>query len=160
VFKIIRENKLNILKAWQDRLLSSFSEKSAPFLNNPDPFQNPMGAMIPKMLETLFDQVTGEMDSNVILSALDDFIKVSAVQECAPSRALVFLHHLKNIVHSLCHGPGQGQKDSIEYKILEDRIDDILLKSFDIYMKCRESICTVRINEFKKRAFRVLENVQ
>jgi hypothetical protein len=153
-------NKAVILKNWQDALLSSFPDETESFLNNPDPFLNPVGAMFPKMLETLYDQITGEMNDDTILSAMDDYIKLRAVQDSEPSRAFDFLMHLKKMLRSRESGSKEYETGCFSVNILEDRIDYILLKSFDMYMKCREKIYTLRINEFKKRAFRVLENVQ
>jgi hypothetical protein len=153
-------NKKIILKNWQDALLSSFSSETTSFLNNPDPFLNPVGAMFPKMLETLYDQITGEMNDDTIMSALDDYIKLRAVQDSEPSLAFDFLMYFKKILQSRESGSRVSETGFGNVKILEDRIDYILIKSFDMYMKCREKIYTLRINEFKKRAFRVLENVQ
>ena len=153
-------NKVLILKDWKDALLSSFPEETSPFLNNPDPFVNPIGAMFPKMLETLYDQITGEMNDDNISAALDDYIKLRAVQDSDPSLAFDFLMYLKKMLRSREFGSKLYETGCGNVNILEDRIDYIVLKSFDMYMKCREKIYTLRINEFKKRAFRVLENIQ
>ncbi len=160
MFKNIVENKLNILKAWQNDLLSAFPEERALLSGTPDPFLNPVGTIIPAMLEILFDQITGEMDAEKIAKGLDDFIKLRALQDCAPSQALRFLPALKEVLHSAVGGFGLRDTGPEAIKILGQRIDDVLLKSFDLYIKCREGIYTIRINEFKKRAFRALEKIQ
>src|SRR5208337_5370571 len=89
-------NKAKILKEWRDEVIAGFSDMPSLFPDNPDPFLNPSGAMLPRMLESLFDQITGEMDENKIHLALDDYIKLMAVQDRAPSMALGFLSDLKN----------------------------------------------------------------
>jgi hypothetical protein len=149
-----------ILREWQDGLFSSLPPELLALLNRPDPFVNPMGTMIPKMLEILFDQIFGEMDGDKIGAALEDYIKFWAVQDCPPSRAFVFLPRLRELLRAAAEKRDQNGEGEAELSVIEDRIIDILQRSFDMYMKCRDKIHTLRINEFKKRAFRVLENIQ
>ncbi len=160
MFENIKANKFNIIKDLQDELFSGFSFETQEHLNNPDPFLNPVGSSVRIMLETVFDQVTGEMDNNKIFSSLDDYCKIMALQELRPSRALGFLLSLRRLINN---GTGSGAEQKIspgEINMLEDRINDILLRSFDIYMECRENIFIIRVNELKKRTFRVPGNLQ
>lgn len=160
MFENIKTNKQNIIKDLQDELFSGLPYKASIHLNNPDPFINPISTSIHEMLETLFDQITGEMDINKILPSLDNYFKIMALQDYSPSQAIGFLLSLKKLLYKKTGLEGKQEIKLSEISILEDRIDDILLHSFDIYMKCRENIYTIRINEFKKRSFRALGNIK
>jgi hypothetical protein len=149
-----------ILSEWRDELFSSLPPELSSLFRSRDPFVNPVGTTIPAMLQILYEEITGEMDGDRIDAALDQYIKFWAIQECPPSRAFVFLRRLRVLLHAEAVKQDGSGVYAVELGMLDDRIIDILQRSFDMYMKCREKIHTLRIEEFKKRAFRVLENIQ
>lgn len=156
-------NKNHILQAWKGKIISSQeADVSSPFSilknKNNNQFLNPAGTIIKKTLESLFDEITGNSDMNkgIIESALNDFIRLMAVQKSLPSECSGFLFLLKKILRE-----ESGLEINFdEMNIINDRIDSIVLSAFDIYMKCREEIFNIRMNEFKKQSFRIMENVQ
>ena len=49
-----------------------------------------------------------------------------------------------------------------EWLAFQSNIDDLALQAFDTYMKCREKICDIRINQAraeKEMAFRMMERM-
>jgi hypothetical protein len=46
---------------------------------------------------------------------------------------------------------------SEEMTILEARIDEMALLSFDIYMKCKERIYEIKADEVKRMTFRLIQ---
>ncbi|MCX5808155.1 MAG: RsbRD N-terminal domain-containing protein [Proteobacteria bacterium] len=131
-----------------------------------DRFLNPVGYTIQNEMETIFDELTGEMNSNRLYTALESIIKIRAVQDFSPSEAIGFVFLLKAAVREEttkervqgAEGPrGRGVKDN-EAEIFEElhnfeqRIDRIALMAFDIYMECREKIYEIKTKEIELRA--------
>ena len=46
---------------------------------------------------------------------------------------------------------------SDELRLFEERIDELALLSFDIYMKCRERIYEIKADEARRMVFRLLQ---
>lgn len=129
-----------------------------------DRFLNPVGYTIQNEIETIFDELTGEMNSNKLHTALESIIKIRAVQDFTPSEAIGFVFLLKEAVREETtkdrfqgvRGQGSGVKDN-EAEIFEEllefeqRIDRIALMAFDIYMECREKIYEIKTKEIELR---------
>jgi len=128
-----------------------------------DKFLNPVGYTIQNEMETIFDELAGEMNSNRLYKALESIIKIRVVQDFSPSEAIGFVFLLKEAVREetakervqgVEGSRGRGVKDN-ETEIFEEllnfeqRIDRIALMAFDIYMECREKIHNIKMKEVK-----------
>jgi hypothetical protein len=92
-----------------------------------------------------------------VYSYLNDIIRIKAVQDFTPSQAVSFLPLLKKVVRDELGSDIQRQHFSEELAAFESQIDNLALLSFDIYMKCREKIFELRVNEIKTMTFRLLK---
>jgi hypothetical protein len=129
-----------ILKRWIEDTIRSYPIASRVFLSKEqDPFRNPVGHTLRCSLSVLLDQVVGEMDVGCIAPALDDIVRLRAVQDLNPSQALHFLLLLKPIMRELA-----ADRDQL---LLNDRIDQLALMAFDTYMRCREQLAEIRAKE-------------
>lgn len=156
--RIIEDKKDAIVRQWFDAFRLTYAPDTAEFLKSrQDPFANPVGSTALKGLAALLDQLLADMDPDCINAALDPIIRVRAVQNFSPSDAVAFILALKKILRnsvdpSLQSGPAAGA-----FTALENKIDQLCLMAFDIFMQCREAIYRIRATETRNRTFRAFE---
>jgi len=152
-----KEKKLTVLNRWRDLIFKTYPPDAAGFLQRgKDRFANPVGHAIREGTAVLLDGiVTGEpADSPAIFKALDALIKIRAVQDFSPSQAVAFIFLLKRIFREEL-AEANASLDEISH--LDDRIDRLALAAFDSYMKNREKIYQIKVNEVKNRSNKLLQ---
>jgi hypothetical protein len=100
-------------------------------------------------IETLYDELIHGMNSNKLSAALDAIIRIRSVQDFSPSQAIAFVPLLKRVIREELGGEIKDNQILEELLPVELRIDQLALLAFDIYMKCREKIFEIRVNEVK-----------
>jgi hypothetical protein len=163
----LRASKGAIVRAWLTRMLCTYPEQSSRFLDREkDPFRNPVGHTLKEGLAALFDELLGGMNAEKVTPLLDGIVRIRAVQDFTAAQAVAFPFLLKTVIrealHSAPHPPlfPSGGKDNHEGEswpdaltALEDRIDQLALRAFDLFMQCRETIYEVRANEARRRLY-------
>ena len=150
---LLAEKRSKIIKKWRDAIINSYPEDSRGFLKREkSQFANPVGLIISKEIETLYDEIIKGENSEQLSSCLDSIIRIRAVQDFKPSRAVAFVLQLKQII-----GEELGSGLADEMRILDNRIDEIALLAFDVYSACRQKISDIRVNEVKNQVGRLLE---
>lgn len=140
-----------VLEKWIDSIVRTYPSDSAAFLKKADPFRNPVGQTLAREAATLYDALLKDADCEELSPSLDNAMKIRAVQDFTPYHAVSFVFFLKKaIVDSLSEELGQGSllREFLEF---EGRIDELALCAFDSYMRCREKIHEIRLQEVKKR---------
>ena len=141
-----------ILEKWLDILLGSYSPQKVQFLKKEkDPFSNPVVHQFSRGLGDLLAVLAEEKSVEEARTALDEIIRVLALQETAPSQALAFIFYLKQVVRDEL---AEELKDSAlapEMADLESRIDGLALLGFDGYMLRREKLGEMKVKEVKAR---------
>lgn len=155
---ILLENKSAILKQWFAVILETYPPDTTKFLEKQkNQFANPVGATILQGLEEIYNEIIStEMDTEKVSSFLDNIIRIRAVQDFTPAKAVSFIFDLKKIIQKI-DGVSRTFPVSEELQKIEARIDTLALLSFDIFMKCREKLYDIRANEVKSRTFRLLQ---
>jgi len=142
-----------IIKRWQDAIIASYPKDSQGFFKRTkSQFANPVGSIVAKEIETLFDEVVKGDNADRIASSLDTIIRVRAVQDFSPSQAVAFVLQLKDIIKEEL-----GNGHSPDMHALDRQIDGILLMAFDVYSKCRQEIYEIRVHEVKNQVGKLLE---
>ncbi len=150
---ILSENRSAIIKKWQEAILQTYPKETQKFLRKEkSQFANPVGSIITKDVEVLFDEVVKGEDAEKIFSSLDKIIRIRAVQDFQPSHAVGFVLQLKGILRETL-----GEGISAELRPLEDRIDAAALLAFDVYSKCRQQLYDIRVREIRNEHGRLLE---
>ena len=154
----LEEREGAILKKWKDVFWGSVSEEAKRFLSKEvDRFQNPFGYRVDESFEGLLRVLFGDFDWEVVNYHLDRLMQMRAVQEDTPSKALNFFLQLKGIIRDEL-GENIIRKFGIEeFLKLEDRLNAIMLKAFDFFMKYRERLYEVRYVEWKRNNFLLLK---
>lgn len=153
--KLLAQNRKAISGRWLDIVVNSYPADTAQFLKSQkDLFANPVGQTTAKGLDALVDEVvTGDMDPIAAAAALDPIIRIRAVQDFTPSKAVAFILSLKTIVRDIL---GKELKDSAHGTDLADldrRIDELCLIGFDIYMRCREQVFQLKVDTERKKIY-------
>ena len=116
-----------------------------------------MGNAFTQSLEIVFDELTGEMNPEKIKAGIDPLVRIRAVQNFGPSQAVAFVFALKGIIRKKFKKELQNISLFNELFSLEMDIDKIAMAAFDVYMKCRETLNELKINEFKNLTFKAFE---
>lgn len=147
---LLRQKKTVIVKKWFDSVVGSYPVDTCRFLKNQkDPFSNPVGSVIVKGLEPLFNELLdGDgIKSETVESFLEPMIKIRAVQTMfSPSQATAFIFLLKKVIRENIKNEARENQIMNELLIFESRIDDLSLIAFDVYMKCREKLYQIKVD--------------
>jgi hypothetical protein len=147
-----------IVKLWFERVLQAYPESTTKFLSKEkDPFRNPVGHTLRKGLSDLFDGLTQAVDIESLAPVLDGIVRIRAVQDFAAGQALAFPFLLKQILRT--EFAADITRYSEELAALEAKIDQLALLAFELFVKCREQVYEIKVNEIKRRAF-ILERAR
>jgi len=158
---VLSAQRTALIDRWFERILATYPPETARFLRKePDRFANPVGGALRGALPALVDGVLQGEDaagSEPVRAALDRIVRIRAVQELTPSQALGFVFSLKQAILDVLGR--EAETVARDLLAFERRIDELALVAFEIYVGCREQICEIRINEMKKRTFKLEERM-
>lgn len=99
---LLRQKKDAIVGGWLDLLLQDYPPETVRFLKGQtDPFANPVGGIFREAIAQLYEELIGEADPGRSAALLDRIVRVRAVQDLPPSRALAFVPGLKKVVRDV-----------------------------------------------------------
>ncbi|MBF0457037.1 MAG: RsbRD N-terminal domain-containing protein [Nitrospirae bacterium] len=151
---ILVKESSNILNGWYSLILKTYHPDSEVFLaKKNDPFANPIGHNISVSIKGILEELLNNMVQERIVGLLNDIIRIKAVQDSNPSDAISLLFLLKQTLRDATKGYIEGEQLFRELLAFEDKIDRLTLLSFDIFMKCREDIFNIKVNEIRRGAF-------
>ncbi|MFA4918634.1 MAG: RsbRD N-terminal domain-containing protein [Thermodesulfovibrionales bacterium] len=155
---LLAKRKSSIRKKWFDAVINDYPADSSDFLRKQkDRFLNPVGQTLLENINSLLDEIILNADSEKVYPYLNDIIKIKAVQDFSPSKAVSFIYLLKRVVREELESDIEKNKLTEELKSFETQLDSLALLAFDVYMKCRERIFDLRVNEIKTLTFRLLK---
>ncbi len=137
-----------IIDRWVDYALSSYSS-STFFKKEKDSFANPVGANCRQAFTSLFPLLVKGRERAEYEAFLEQFVSIRAVQEFSPSQALAPLNAVKHIVREVFAADEACQHLAAELYDFDFAVDLCLLAAFDIYMRYRERLYTVRLQEIR-----------
>ncbi|MFZ1060324.1 MAG: RsbRD N-terminal domain-containing protein [Candidatus Rokuibacteriota bacterium] len=141
-----------IVRAWLARTLETYPERTARFLaKEQDPFGNPVGQALKEALPALFDELLGAMDAGRLAPLLDGIVRIRAVQDFTPSQAVAFVFTLKKVIRDELRGGEDKGERAMDLGALDDRIDEVALLAFDLFMRCREQMFTIKADAARRR---------
>jgi hypothetical protein len=151
----LSKKKDAIVNKWFTLVVDTYPPETARFLRSQkDPFANPVGQTTIQSLRTLIDLLAGsEMEAKALRNALDPVLRIRAIQEFSPAQATRFVFGLKNIIREIVL---TDHKSFDELRRIDDRIDEMALAAFDVYMLCREKIFEMKATEMKSRTYKAM----
>ena len=154
----LSDERARIIRRWREEIVGTYPSETQRFLRREkDPFSNPVGHILSKDVEILFDEVVKGRDQEKIRASLDHIIRIRAVQEFKPSHAVAFVLRLKRVIKDVVEKKDPAAGRSAEMRALDDRIDDMALLAFDVYSECRQKLYDLRVNETRNQVGRLLE---
>jgi len=152
----------SIIGKWLE-LVAQTHPAGMNLLRETDRFTNPVRYIFAEALEALYDEVIeGKVNSEKTTKALDEMLRVRAVQDFSPGQAVGFVFLLKQALRESLGSDIKDHHLSEDLIELDKRIDGLALAAFDTYMKCREEIFEIRVGEIKAArddAFRLLDRM-
>jgi hypothetical protein len=149
---LLAQKKSIIIEKWLRVIYESYPPETAIFLKKEkDRFDNPMGICISQGIKGLYEALLQEMETDQVRAALDEIIRIRAIQAFSPSQALAFIFLLKNVVREELAKELRGGDLAGELLEWESRIDGLALLGFDVYTKRREKLNEIKLNEIKTR---------
>lgn len=153
----LAENRAAILERWNHLIVETYPPNTSRFLRRErDRFINPVGHTISREIGVLFEELVGGMDVDRISSSLENIIKIRSVQDFSPSEGVGFVLLLKKTIREKLGSEISDVRIFEQWSTLESKIDTMALLAFDIYMKCREKIFEIKVNEVKGETQRIL----
>ncbi len=150
--ELLLQKRDEIVRGWIDAALGVFPAESAGFLNKvKDPFANPLGNTIRQEIGFLFDAVVREAPDEELDPHLDRIVKVTCIQDVAPSRSIAFVFELRRVLRQVL-ADGGGDRNVLEWLLhFEDRIDRVALRAFESHARQRQKISDIRVEEIKRK---------
>jgi len=146
--KFLESHKKAILKQWLDSALALFPEKMA--------YSTPVAMVLSEALEAILSGIgKGEDDCK---KALDDVTRILAVQNIPPSRALSIFLEPKLILRDIMMKTTMA--DTLTQEAFNSRLDALILEAFDSYMRHREKIYQLKVEEGSRRMFMALRRAE
>jgi hypothetical protein len=154
---ILSENKSRIIKKWYALVIESYPEESRGFFKREkDKFANPVGQTIASGIESLFNELLKGSESEKLAPHLDEIIKIRAIQDFMPSKALSFVLQLKDVLRGILLEKEAQNGVQSELEAFEKRIDNAALLAFDIYSQRVKKLYELRVNEINRQFSRLL----
>jgi len=159
LLSLLRSKQEDISTAWRDAIYQTYPLDTTGFLRRvKDEFNNPVGYRtdhaVPALVAALLKD---DLDSEDILGPVDDIIRVRAVQDFAPSKAVGVFFLLKSVVRKVVKAAGAESELAVELLQFYTKVDSVVLIAFDNYTSCREKLFQLRVEEIKRRQSRLLE---
>jgi hypothetical protein len=148
---LLEQNKDSIIERWLEDTYATYAKDTSSFLDREkNRFANPVGHALRTGTRAIFENLLDGMDPDIICGHLNDIIKIRAIQDFPPGRAISFVFLLKNAVRRGIGNHATDPRLTPGLLALDKKIDQIALFAFDIYTKCREQVHELRINEVKR----------
>lgn len=150
---LLENKKSSIINKWFEFVTDTYAPDAALFFKNQrDGFLNPVGGTTRNILEKLFEAILEKADADGIAVTLEPLIKIRAVQNFSPSRAVGFLFVLKTVIRKELKK--ELKKINPEELVsIDARIDSLALIGFDIFMQCREKIYDLKTNTERSKIY-------
>jgi hypothetical protein len=156
--QLLDQHREAIKEAWLARVLEVYPAESRRFFRQgKNAFANPVGAALAQHTSQLVDGLIEGAGCPEMCRHLEEILKIRSVQDLSPSQALGFVSLLKESVRRQLGDTLQQKALRQEWETFQESIDQLQLRAFDIYVKCRERIYELRIQEIKRTGFRLLQ---
>jgi hypothetical protein len=150
--ELLVQRRSELCERWVDAILADYGGDTAEMWRRErDPFANPIGHTLRAGASKLVEALHGDGEPPAAaVEALEAIIKIRSIQDFAPSRAIAFVHMLRDVIRDELAPEVEGGVDSAEIAALERRIERLSLLAFDIYVRCRDRVHRLRQEELKR----------
>jgi len=148
----LSEKRHLVLERWLNLIFESYPPETAKFLKREkDRFANPVAYEFQEGIKGIYEALLYGMEPDRVAYFLDRIISIRAIQDFLPSGALTFIFLLKTAIRKELEKEIREKGVPEELLELESRIDGLALLCFDVYMRRREKLYELRVDEVKRR---------
>lgn len=150
--QLMQEKHEELLKQWFEQAIAAYpAESHKYFVRVKNEFTNPVGSNIYRSLGNLLTELSGERDADRLYQHLEMILKIRAVQDMKPSKALAFLPGFKSLLQTVFADEIRtGAVTGAELEDLFSDLDTLTLIAFDMYTESKELIYNLRIAQIKE----------
>jgi len=155
--ELLAERRSAVCERWLDAVLGEYGAATAArWRRERDRFANPIGHALAAGLPELLAAVTSDRELDGTAAALEEIVRIRAVQDLTPSRAVGFVYHLRRAVRDELAGELAGGGHAADLAALDARIEGLALLAFDTYVSLREEMFRLRQEELKRSVASIL----
>jgi hypothetical protein len=149
---LLTDKKSEILERWRELVFDSYVPETARFLKSQkDRFANPIAYQLTRGLTGIWEVVLLNKEPDQATVQFDEVLRLKALQDASPSRALAFIFVLKALIRKELAEELKNPDFAAEMIEFESRLDGLALLGFDVYMQRREKLCEVKVSEIKRK---------
>lgn len=157
---LVEKRRAAVMKRWYKLILETYHPDAARFMEQEgDRFLNPVGFTFTQEIESILDGILQGANAEKLSQSIDNILKIRAVQDFSPSKAVSPVFLLKRAVREELGAEASQQASIGELQEFESRVDRVALLAFDIYMECKQKIFDIRVNEASKRSAILLDRL-
>jgi hypothetical protein len=151
LFEAVAERSEELSQKWAELILGTYPpETQAVWRKNRDQFTNPVGCCILESTSKLIPLLLTWNDAEAVAKALDQIVKIRAVQDFSPSQALSFVFLIKRILRQEFAQELSAKGELEDLLRFETRVDNLAVMAFDLYVASRDQIARMRVDEVKR----------
>ncbi len=142
---------------WAELILGTYPpETQAVWKGKRNKFSNPIGTNISESTTALFALLVQWEDAETIARELDFIVRIRAVQNFKPSKALSFIYLIKKVLRDEFLQELKKEDRLEELVLFETRVDNLALIAFDQFAEAREVVYNSRVKEVKNAQYNLL----
>lgn len=140
-----------LAQKWASLILGTYPEQTqSVWRNNRDQFSNPVGHAILSATSDLIPHLLAWNDAEAVAQSLDMLVKIRAVQDFTPAQAISFVFLLKKLLRQEFMAELKARGALEELLGFETRVDNLATIAFDLYVRSRDQIARMRVEEIKR----------
>ena len=151
VMEAIAGREEELAQKWASLILGTYPEQTqAVWRNNRDQFSNPVGHAILTATAELIPLLLTWNDAAAVAKSLETLVKIRAVQDFSPGKALSFVFLLKKLLRQEFVQELAARGALEELLSFETRVDNLATIAFDLYVAARDQVSRMRVEEVKR----------
>jgi hypothetical protein len=159
--ELLRQHRSAIETQWVKRTIATYPKDAALFFaRNNNQFANPVGRTLDQELRAVLQALLAKSPAEELCLHVEEIIKLRAVHDFTPARALSFVFMLKEVIVDLLAKEFEAPETLAGYLQFEPSIDQLALYSFDIYTKYRQKMYEIRVAEVKRQVAGLMKRSQ
>ncbi len=153
----VREDAL--VDAWLDRVLNAYpADGSAVFKRRTNQFANPVGHTSRESVRVVYRALVADAPDSLHAAALEDLLRIRAVQQMPPSVAVGWVLDLKTLVKEELSA-WWSPEIRVALRAFEDRVDRLALEAFDLYVAFREELASLKVKEARRHVSWIVDRL-
>jgi hypothetical protein len=150
----------DLARQWLERICADYPPEAAAFIvAHADSFANPLGDRIRSAARAFARVLIAPnplpKEEEELAAALEDLMRVRAIQALTPERAVGVFFYMKELLWTVVAAVPGGETAAGALRKLDARVDRIALAAFGQYSRCRETLFTIRENEILRSRTRL-----